>query len=72
MALDVDKLTSALITVFADGLKATSSDDVAKSLAQAIHDYVSQAEVGGIESDVVDNANQPLGTGTQKANVTIT
>jgi hypothetical protein len=71
MALDVNKLTQDLLTVFQNGKNAESSDEVAAALAQAIHAYVSQAEVDGIEVDVVDNGNNPLGSGTQKSKVTI-
>lgn len=71
MALDVNKLTEDLLKVFQDGKNAESSDEVAAALALAIHAYVSQAEVDGIEVDVVDTGGNPIGTGTQKSKVTI-
>lgn len=71
MALDVNKLTQDLLSVFENGKTASSSDEVASALAQAIHAYVSQAEVEGIEVDVADSGGAPLGTGVQTARVTI-
>ena len=71
MPLDVNQLSNTLVQVFQDGMSAASSDEVARALAQAIHDYVSAAVVDGIEVDVVDGAGNPLGTGSQRAPVTI-
>jgi len=72
MTLDVNKLTNALLQVFHDGVNATSSDEVAKSIAQAIHAYVSAATVTGVAVDVVDANGTKIGTGTQTAPVVIT
>jgi len=72
MALDVNQLSAALVQVFKDGQNATSSDEVAQALANAIHAYVSGATVNGVVVDVVDPAHNPIGTGTQTQAVPIT
>jgi hypothetical protein len=72
MALDVNKLSTALVQVFKDGQNAASSDEVAQALAQAIHAYVSAATVNGVVVAVVNPANTPIGTGTQTQPVAIT
>jgi hypothetical protein len=69
--LNVADLKTALKQVFADGLSATDSDSVAEALADAIHAYVSAAEVDGVEVDVVNTQQQPIGKGTQTAAVTV-
>jgi hypothetical protein len=72
MALDVNQLSAALVQVFQDGQDATSSDQVAQALAQAIHTYVSAGAVNGVVVNVVDLGNNPIGTGTQTQPVAIT
>jgi hypothetical protein len=69
--LNIADLQTALKKVFADGLTATDSDSVAEALAEAIHAYVSAAEVDGIKVDVVNTQLQPIGTGTQTAPVNV-
>ena len=72
MALNPAQLTTDLIQVFQEGMSAPDSDTVAAALAQAIHVYVSAAEVSGVAVDVVDLADNPIGTGTQAGSVSIT
>jgi hypothetical protein len=72
MPLDVSHLSDALKDVFADGMQATSSDQVAEALAKAIHDYVIEATVAGVVVDVRDTNGTSIGTGTQTGSVTVT
>jgi len=66
MALDQSKLSQALKDTFKSAKdNSWSSDQVADALAGAIKDFVVSAEVAGVTVNVVNNANQPIGTGTQ-------
>jgi len=71
LALNVNDLKDALKQVFQDGMSATDSDTVAEAMAQAIHDYVAQASVNGVQVTVVNNANVQIGTGTQTVPVNV-
>lgn len=71
MALNVNDLKDALKQVFQDGMSATDSDTVAEALAQAIHDYVVQGSVNGVQVTVVNDANVQIGTGTQTVPVNV-
>jgi len=66
MALDKTTLAQTIKTTF-DNAKRLSweSDQVASALADAIHGYVTGADVIGVTVRVVDNASTPIGTGTQ-------
>ena len=67
MALDKAALTAALKTAFQQGLDDPdwTQDDAAAALADAIDAYVRAAEVVGVAVDVVDLADNPIGTGAQ-------
>jgi hypothetical protein len=66
MALDQNKLSQQLKDTFKSAKdNSWSSDQVADALAGAINTFVLGAEVVGVTVNVVNNANQPIGTGTQ-------
>ncbi len=66
MALDQTKLSQALKDTFSSAkANSWSSDQVADSLATAINAFVTSADVVGVSVNVVNPANQPIGTGTQ-------
>jgi hypothetical protein len=71
MTLDANQLSSALKDVFANGMTATGSDEVAEALAQAIHAYVTKASVDDVEVNVVDANGSKIGSGKQIAPVTV-
>lgn len=66
MALDKNSLAQALKTTFKSSKdNSWSSDQVADALADAINTFVLSAQVTGVNVNVVNNANQPIGTGAQ-------
>ncbi len=66
MALNKASLAAAIQTAFEQAKdQEWDAPQVAQALADAIDDYVRTADVDGITVDVVDNGNNPLGTGTQ-------
>lgn len=66
MALNKTTLASSLKTVFQSAKdNSWSSDQVADALADAIHQFVISADVTGVNVNVVNPANVPIGTGTQ-------
>ena len=66
MALDLSKLSQALTDTFQSAKdNSWSSDQVADALAGAINSFVLSADVVGVTVNVVNTANQPIGTGTQ-------
>jgi len=66
MALDKSTLSQALKDTFKSAKdNSWSSDQVADALAGAINTFVLSADVVGVTVNVVNNANQPIGTGTQ-------
>ena len=67
MPLDKNALRDALITAFQQGLDdpAWTQEDAAQAMADAIDAFVRNADVVGIEVDVVDGASIHIGTGTQ-------
>lgn len=66
MALNKDTLSQALKTTFQTAKdKSWSADLVADSLAAAINAFVLSAEVTGVNVNVVNLANVPIGTGAQ-------
>jgi hypothetical protein len=71
MALDKQQLSNALVAAFEAGLDATSGKPVAVAIADAIHAYVSAGEIDGVVVDVLNAAQQPIGTGTQSEAVTL-
>jgi hypothetical protein len=72
MSLDKNKLSQDLKTAFKNAKdNLWSSDQAAEAIAAAIDGYVKAAVVAGVRVDVVDPANQPIGTGTQTGTVTI-
>ena len=66
MALDKSTLSQALKDTFQSAKDHSwSSDQVADALADAIHTFVLGAAVVGVTVNVVNTANQLIGTGTQ-------
>jgi hypothetical protein len=73
MALNAQQLEDAFIATFrAAAMKGGTTEQVAHDLAQAIHAYVGAGVVDGIGVDVVDLADQALGTGKQQQPVQLT
>ncbi len=66
MALDKSTLSQALKDTFKSAKdNSWSSDQVADAIADAINTFVLGAAVVGVKVNVVNTANQPIGTGTQ-------
>ncbi|HZM76623.1 MAG TPA: hypothetical protein VFC19_12900 [Candidatus Limnocylindrales bacterium] len=66
MALNKNTLSQALKDTFkAAKDNSWSSDQVADAIADAINTFVLSAAVVGVRVNVVNTANQPIGTGTQ-------
>jgi len=74
MALDKPALTAALTAAFEQGMADPdwSLNDAASAMADAIDAFVRTAEVSGVTTDVVDPADNPIGTGTQTGTVALT
>ncbi len=85
MPLDLNSLQSAVKAAFlkakntpppadpsqSDAVQAQILDTLSADLAAAIQAYVQSGDVGGVSVKVVDNANNPLGTGSQVGTVKI-
>jgi hypothetical protein len=66
MALNKDTLSQALKTTFQTAKdKSWSAGQVADSLGAAINAFVLNAEVTGVNVNVVNPSNVPIGTGAQ-------
>ena len=78
MALNRNAMESSLATTlrtnFKKGVdeewdKNRAADEMAKAIADVVHAYVSGARVTGVQSQVRDNGNVPIGTATQTGEV---
>ena len=66
MALNKSTLSQALKDTFESAKdNSWSSEQVADAIADAINTFVLSAAVVGVKVNVVNTANQPIGTGTQ-------
>lgn len=80
MALDRNALETGLATVLRDNFATAereawsrdrAADELARAIADAVHAYVSAAEVSGVETVVRDPANVEIGSGRQTAPVNL-
>jgi hypothetical protein len=70
MALDRNRLAARLLDNFQRGKdEGWDAQQVANALADAIDEYVRDALVEGVTVAVVNDANVPIGTGTQNNSV---
>ena len=67
MALDVAQLGQALLDAFEKGMEEPdwSKEDAAQAMAEAIDAFVRDADVVGVNVNVVSTSGNPLGTGAQ-------
>jgi hypothetical protein len=78
MPLDRNALEAALSAAFRDNFQRgkdeeweipQAADEMAIAIADAVHAYVTAAQVANVTSEVRDLANTVIGTGTQTGTV---
>jgi hypothetical protein len=80
MPLDRNALEAALSAAFRDNFQRgkdegweipQAADEMATAIANAVHNYVTNARVAGVSSEVRDPGNTVIGTGTQTGTVAL-